>query len=207
MSISQNRLEEFSSDQFFCPHCHAALPLCATFCSSCGERLKRRKQTYYIDEQDINNRYRITRLIRRRPYVNLYFAADNRAGHSRMVAIREIDISHLRKEARAEVINQIQQEYDHLRRWPVPHTLASVDLRLFQGRIFLVSQLPTQAQAQTTSSLKGLQRLYTLQDFLQSGQGLPNEQRVLEWMHALCQAVERLHRRHIIFGDLDPYTI
>jgi len=209
MSISQTTPEETSAGHLSCPKCKAALPLRATFCSSCGERLKAKKQTSSIDEQDPKNRYRITTLLRRRPYVNLYFAFDNQqtltTSQPRMVAIREIDVSHLQKEARADALAQIQQEYDQLRRWPVPHTLSSIDLRLFQGRLSLVSALPVLAQ--DAAATRNAQRLYTLQDFLQSGQGLPKETRALEWVRNLCLAVERLHRRHIVLGDLDPYTV
>jgi serine/threonine protein kinase len=210
MSISQTTPEETSAGHLSCPKCKAALPLRATFCSSCGERLTAKKQASSIDEQDPKNRYRITTLLRRRPYVNLYFALDNQqpltTSQPRMVAIREIDVSHLQKEARVDAIAQIQQEYDQLRRWPVPHMLNSVDLRLFQGRISLISGLPVLTQDPATTT-RSAQRLYTLQDFLQSGQGLPKESRALEWVRNLCLAVERLHRRHIVLGDLDPYTV
>ena len=50
-------------------------------------------------------------------------------------------------------------------------------------------------------------RLYTLQDFLQSGQGLPSEQQALKWIQNLCQALDGLHQHQIIIGELDPYTI
>ncbi len=50
-------------------------------------------------------------------------------------------------------------------------------------------------------------RLTTLQDFLQSGQGLPSEKRALQIMSQLCAAVDRLHSRQIIIGDLNPSTV
>lgn len=206
MSISQTTPEETAAGQLFCPQCNAALPLHATFCSFCGERLKRKKQTTPVDEEDIHTRYRITTLVRRYPRSNLYFALDNHqaqeAGGARMVAIRDIDITHLAPQAREKAIALAQQEYDNLRRWHLPHTLACIDLRLFAGHLFLVSGVPTSAAKE-----KGPQRLYTLQDFLQSGLGLPREHRTLEWIRSLCQAVERLHRQGMVLSDLDPFTI
>lgn len=206
MSISQTTPEETTAGQLLCPQCKAVLPLRAAFCGSCGERLKRKKQTTLIDEQDIHTRYRITTLVRRYPYGNLYFALDSRtvhdSGQARMVAIREIDISGLAEEERNQAISLAQQEYDYLRRWQVPHTLACIDLRLFQGHLFLVSALPG-----ATPQDKHARRLYTLQDFLQSGLGLPRESRVLEWTRNLGQAVERLHRQGIVLCDLDPFTV
>ena len=119
--------------------------------------------------------------------------------------MRDIEIAGLEKEARDRAVALVQQEYDCLRSWNIPHTLACVDLRVFQGHLFLISGLQGASQEATASNAQ--QRLYTLQDFLQSGLGLPREARTLEWARNLCQAVEQLHRHHIVLGDLDPYTV
>lgn len=211
MTISQKTTpEENAIGPLSCPHCNAALPPQATFCSSCGERLgTQQQQITPLEEQDIQTRYRIKTLVRRYPHSNLYFALDNsqaqEAGPARMVAIRDIDIAGLEKEAREQAVVLAQQEYDCLRRWNLPYTLTCIDLRVFQGHLFLISALP--GSAQETSANHAQQRLYTLQDFLQSGLGLPREARTLEWIHNLCLAVERLHRHHIVPGDLDPYMV
>ena len=210
MIISQKIIpEEAAGGQLSCPHCNAALPPKATFCSSCGERLQKKQQTAPLEEQDIQIRYRIKTLVRRYPHTNLYFALDNsqsqEGGQARMVAMRDIDIAGLEKETREQAMLLAQQEYDCLRRWNLPHTLACIDLRVFQGHLFLISGLPSTAQEAAGNTSQ--QRLYTLQDFLQSGLGLPREARTLEWTRNLCQAVERLHRHHIVLGDLDPYTV
>lgn len=209
MSISQTTQEESTVHHLFCPQCNAALPLRATFCGSCGERVKRKKQVAVFDEQDINNRYRITTLVRRRPHINLYFAQDtlqsSTSGQPRMVAIRDIEITGLDKNTRAEALALAQQEYDRLRRWHIPHILASMEMRVFQGHLFLISGMPFLPRETATS--QSISRLCTLQDFLQSGQGLPKEARALAWVRSLCQAVERLNRQQIVLGDLDPYTV
>lgn len=210
MTISQKTTpEETASGQLSCPHCTAALPPQATFCSSCGERLEGQRHITLPEEQDIQSRYRIKTLVRRYPHTNLYFALDNsqaqEGGQARMVAIRDIEVAGMEKAARDQAVALAQQEYDCLRRWNLPHTLACIDLRVFQGHLFLISALPGSSQATTASNAQ--QRLYTLQDFLQSGLGLPREARTLEWIRNLCQAVERLHRHHIMLGDLDPYTV
>ncbi|MGH2480220.1 MAG: protein kinase domain-containing protein, partial [Ktedonobacteraceae bacterium] len=191
----------------FCPQCNTALPLRATFCGSCGERVKRKKQVAVIDEQDINHRYRITTLVRRRPHIHLYFAQDTFQAptQSRMVAIRDIEITGLTKEARTRALALAQQEYDRLRSWHIPHIMASIEMRVFQDHLFLISGMPFLPRE--AASNQGSSRLYTLQDFLQSGQGLPKEARALAWVRGLCQTVERLHRQQIVPGDLDPYTI
>lgn len=208
MSISQTTPEETSIGHLFCPQCNAALPLRATFCGSCGERVRRKKQSTVFDEQDINARYRITTLVRRRPHINLYFAMDHLQSSAnaqpRMVAIRDIDIAGLSKEARVEAIALAQQEYDRLRQWHIPHLLASIEIRVFQEHLFLISGIPFLPRETATAQVP---RLHTLQDFLQSGQGLPKESRALAWVRSLCQTVERLHRQQIVLGDLDPYTV
>src|SRR2546428_156972 len=109
MSITQPTTGRSPSDNLGCPRCNALLPAEATFCGICGERIDKNKvvpgtwekdssspsqnRSHRIDDIDIATQYRITSLVRRRPYVNLFFALDNK--QQRMVAIRDIDISSL----------------------------------------------------------------------------------------------------------------
>jgi serine/threonine protein kinase len=149
--------------------------------------------------------------------VNLYFALDNqqssRTGQQRMVAIRDIDISSLEDKARVSAIELVQREYDLLRRWQLPYVMPVADLRYFQGHLYVVTGKPPVNQGTRgdfeSPEISGddSSRLYTLQDFLQSGQGLPSERRTLEWMKNLCLALDRLHSHQFVVGDLDPYTI
>jgi serine/threonine protein kinase len=211
MSILQNTSRETASGHLFCPQCNAVLPHRATFCSSCGERLGRERRSTLLSEEDINNRYRITTLVRRRPHINLYFALDNRwplpVSQPRMVAIRDIEITGLEEETKAEAIALVQHEYNQLRNWHIPHLLASIDLHIFEGHFFLVLGMPQASHGTGSNVTRNVQRLYTLQDFLQSGQGLPKEARTLEWVRSLCQVVEKLHSQQVVLGDLDPYTV
>ncbi|HEX9134670.1 MAG TPA: zinc ribbon domain-containing protein, partial [Ktedonobacteraceae bacterium] len=206
MSISKAASHRGSSGDLCCPRCGTQLFPQATFCSSCGERLDKKKALSSLlqDEQDITKRYRITSLVRRRPYVKLYFALDNqqsRQGQQRMVAIRDIDINPLHDEARIQAIELAQQEYDLLRLWRLPHVMPVVDLRYFQGHLYVVSGYPltgssldtTRKSQNTKASTVDVRRLYTLHDFLQSGQGLPLEQQALKWTEHLCQALDGLH--------------
>src|SRR6266516_599753 len=220
MSISEAASHRGSSGDLCCPRCGKPFLPQAAFCSSCGERLDKKKALYTLlqDEQGITNRYRITSLVRRRPYVNLYFALDNRLSRhaqQRMVAIRDIDITSLHDEARTQAIEMAQQEYDLLRLWRLPHVMPVVDLRYFHGHLYAVSGYPQVASSlgttgkseNTKASTRKVQRLYLLQDFLQSGQGLPSEEQALKWIGYLCQALEGLHRHQIVISELDPYTI
>src|SRR5690348_2057660 len=116
MSISEAASRRNPSGDLSCPRCGTPLHPQATFCSSCGERLDKQKtpSSPLQKEQDITTRYRITSLVRRRPYVNLYFAVDNqqsRQGQQRIVAIRDIDINSLNDEARVQACRLVQQEY------------------------------------------------------------------------------------------------
>lgn len=220
MSITNAASHRESAGDLCCERCGTPLLPQATFCSSCGERLDKKKalSSFLQDEQDITNRYRITSLVRRRPNVILYFALDNqqsRQGQQRMVAMRDIDINSLHDEARVQAIELAQHEYDLLRLWHLPHVMPVVDLRNFHGHLYVVSDYPLTTASQgttgksenTKASTGNVRRLYTLHDFLQSGQGLPSEQQALKWIGHLCQALDGLHRHQIINGELDPYTI
>ncbi len=220
MSISKATPHRNTSGDFCCPRCGIPLLPQAAFCSSCGERLHKEKALSSLlqSEQNITARYRITSLVRRRPYVNLYFALENQQsppGQQRMVAIRDIDINSLDDEARVQAIKLVEQDYDSLRLWQIPSVLPMVDLRYFQGHLYAISGYPlpatnsgTTGRSENAQVLTGnIHRLYTLQDFLQSGQGLPSEQQVLKWVESLCQALVGLHQHQIIIGELDPYTI
>jgi serine/threonine protein kinase len=220
MSISKAASHRDLSDDFCCPSCGTPQLPEAAFCSSCGERLDKKKDlsSHLQNEQDITIRYRITSLVHRRPYVNLYFALDNqqsRQSQQRVVAIRDIDISSLNDEDRAQSIKLVQHEYDSLRLWQIPYVQPVVDLHYFHGHLYTISGYPLAASSLSSTGKSGnikasignVRRLYTLQDFLQSGQGLPSEQQALKWVENLCQALDGLHRHQIIIGELDPYII
>jgi serine/threonine protein kinase len=221
MSISKAASFRNTSGEFCCPRCGTPLLPQATFCSSCGERLDNKNSASSLlqSEQDISIYYRIISLVRRRPYVNLYFALDNqqsRQGQQRMVAIRDIDLTSLNDETRVQAIKLVQQEYDSLRHSHIPYVLPMIDLQYFKGHLYAISGYPLATTVNLSSTGKtdhskaltgNVLRLYTLQDFLQSGQGLPSEQQALEWIQNLCKALNGLHFHQIIIGELDPYTI
>ena len=220
MSISKAASFRDTSGDFCCPRCGTPLLPHAAFCSSCGERLDNNTSSSSLihNEQDISNRYRISSLVRRRPYVTLYFALDNqqsRQGQQRMVAIRDIDLTSLNEEARMHAIKLVQQEYDALRIWQIPYVLPMIDLQYSRGHLYAISGYPLAHSSASSigenahlhTSTTNVLRLYTLQDFLQSGHGLPSEQQAQKWMQNLCLALDGLHQHHIIIGELDPYTI
>ena len=220
MSISKAASFRDTSGDFCCPRCGTPLLPHAAFCSSCGERLDNKTSSSSLihNEQDISTRYRISSLVRRRPYITLYFALDNqqsRQGQQRMVAIRDIDLTSLTEEARMYAIKLVQQEYDALRIWQIPYILPMIDLHYFNGHLYAISGYPRahssvnsiEKNADSNAFATNVLRLHTLQDFLQSGHGLPSEQQAQKWMQNLCQALDGLHQHHIVVGELDPYTI
>ena len=208
MSMAQTTTEPNPSSDPRCPHCNASLPLQATFCASCGERLVTRPVSSLLqDDTNISTRYRITSLVRRRPYVNLLFALDTQ--QSRPVAIRDIDITSLDAHERLQACTVVQQEYDLLRRERIASIMPVIDVRHFQGHLYVIAGWPnvqSSDQEQTTHPTH-LPHLHTLQDVLQSGIGLPSTQTALAWLEQLCIALAHLHRQHIIPGDLDPQTL
>ena len=222
MSIIQTMTDDVLSEFDTCPQCGAALPRGALFCASCGERLDREKGVTGLlqDEQEISTRYRILSLIRRRPTINLYLALDMQpSARGRMVAMRDLDLSSCDEQARLSVIEQAQREYDLLRHQQPPCVMRAIDLRYTQGHLYTVAGFaPLVATGKSTESGENdgheeadaqqkWPRLTTLQDFLQSGQGLPSERSTLHIMSCLCVAADKLHSQGIIIGDLEPSTV
>ena len=204
MSMLQTTTGHSPSGKLHCPQCNTELPPQAMFCRSCGQRVGKEKKDAVPskDEIDESKRYRTTSLLRRRPYVSLYFAMDSY--QQRMVAIRDIDVSSLDDEAQAKAIESVQDEYDQLRRQPTTLVMPVIDLLMKQNHLLTVARQPIFGRDREN---KTNIRLRTLQDFLQSGVGLPAEVVAINWVSGLCQAVEHLHAQQIVIGDLDPDAI
>lgn len=203
MSMTQTTTDQSSSDTPRCPKCATVLPPHATFCSKCGTRIGKENGLSLLlqDNQDTATRYRITSLVRRRPFVNLFFALDTQ--QQRMVAIRDIDISSLSDEVCTSAIELAQREYDLLRRQHIPDLMPVIDLRYFQKHLVVVSGWPIVSDGTKAANTK----LHTLYDFLQSGIGLPDEQDALSWIERLCHGLDQLHSHQVVIGDLDPHVI
>src|SRR6266566_1471338 len=201
MSMTQTRMEVTPSGDVYCPQCKAVLPPRATFCASCGERIAKKNAVPLLqNETDIATRYRITSLVRRRPHVSLFFAVDNQ--QQRPVALREINIRGLTDDARATACEAVQREYDLLRREHIPSIMPVIDLRHFQGHLYVIAGWLANTAEKTTVT-----QLQTLQDVLQSGIGLPDTLLALSWIKQLCASLNHLHYHQIILGDLDPQTL
>lgn len=200
MSMTQTTTEVTPSGNLHCPQCDNILPARAMFCASCGTRVSEPNNSSILqDDIDIATRYRITSLVRRRSYVNLLFALDTQ--QQRSVALRDINISSLHNdEARASASRAVQHEYDLLRLQHIPHIMPVIDLRHFQRHLYVVAGWPGGEGGPNT-------HLYTLQDVLQSGIGLPDGHIALAWIEGFCASLEALHRHQIVIGDLDPQAI
>jgi serine/threonine protein kinase len=202
MSMTQVTTDTSPSGDPHCPNCHTVLPPQATFCATCGERIVKKNEVSLLqDNVDITTRYRISSLVRRRPYVSLFFAIDNQ--QLRPVGIRDIDISSLDKEGRASACDIVQQEYDLLRRESIPSLMPVIEVRHFEGHLYVVSAWPSRSNKSEMTST----HLQTLQDVLQSGIGLPEMQVSLYWVEQLCSTLVNLHQQHIVLGDLDPQAL
>ncbi len=208
MSMTQTTTEVMPSGDPHCQYCGIKLPPRATFCASCGERVIKKQVTSLLqDNQDIAAYYRITSLVRRRPYVSLFLATDIR--QQRPVALRDIDITGLDSEGRSNAANAVQHEYDLLRRQHIPYVIPLIDVRHFQGHLYVVAGWPRDTKGPPIPPVPNNTNgpLHTLQDILQSGKGLPEESLALAWIEHLCQSLHEIHTSGIVVADLDPQTI
>ena len=205
MNMTQTPTEVTPSGDFLCQYCGIKLPPQATFCASCGERVTKKQVTFLLeDNRDIATRYRITSLVRRRSPISLFLATDT--GQQRSVALRDIDITSLNDEARSTASTAVQREYDLLRRQHIPFVIPLIDLRHFQGHLYVIAGWPRDEKG-TNSTNSTNSPLHTLQDILQSGKGLPGESQALTWIEHLCQSLHDIHAAGIVVADLDPQTI
>ncbi len=202
MSATQTPAENDQSDTLRCTRCEAVLPQYATFCGQCGQRVKKLdSETSSPDYSDVTERYRITSLVRRRPSTQLFFAFDNH--QQQAVAIHTINLNTLKDEERARAIEAFQSHYDLLRRHSLPTIMRPIDLRYFQGHLYLIAAWPKQ-DAKSTGPTSHFSTLFTL---LQSGIGLPDEQVAIAWIYRLSRTLELLHKNNTVLGDIDPDTI
>ena len=202
MSATQTPIENDQSDILRCTRCEAVLPAYATFCGQCGQRVKKQEsETSSPDYSDVTERYRITSLVRRRPYTQLFFAFDNQ--QQQAVAINAINLSALKDEERAKAIEAFQSQYDLLRRLSLPTIMRLVDLRYFREHLYLIGTW-TKQEANLQGQTRHLSTLFSL---LQSGIGLPDEQVAIAWVYRLSRTLEILHKNNIVAGDIDPDTI
>ncbi|GLV57319.1 hypothetical protein KDH_41550 [Dictyobacter sp. S3.2.2.5] len=125
----------------------------------------------------------------------------------RPVIIHDIDISSLDEEHRALAIAALQNEYDVLRRQRIPAVMPLVDLRYFNGHLYVISGWPFALASKDGTSNTSQIRVSTLQDILQSGIGLPDEQTAIAWIYRLSRALEQIHRSEVMLGQIDPQTI
>ncbi|WP_069804067.1 inactive serine/threonine-protein kinase VRK3 [Thermogemmatispora onikobensis] len=222
MSMTQTTSRRDSPETQRCPQCNAVVPPYAAFCGACGRRIEGAASPRPAEaEAEFRQRYRITSLVRRRPYISLFLATD--ASTQQTVIISDVDINTLDAEARQRAAQLVRREYDLLRRHAIPHLTPILRQEYDQGHIYVIAGNPfaqseaqeagrngatVQAQAegkQTSADESG--RLYTLESVLQSGIGLPDEQVAVQWIQELCETVDRLHGHQIVIGELDPQAL
>lgn len=196
MSTAQIMIDLRSTGNSRCSRCATELPLGALFCPACGKRTLKETLPLPPEQDEISSRYRKTSLLIRCPYVNLFLAVDSQ--RQRSVALRDIDVSSLGEADQTRAYEIVKWEYDLLRQLslPVSALTPAIDTARSQGHLLTMmddSSFPS--------------RIYTLQDVLQSGAGLPKMALALSWIEHLCTTVEQLHRQNIVVGYLDPLTI
>ncbi|GER87024.1 hypothetical protein KDW_11860 [Dictyobacter vulcani] len=205
MSLTHTSLDQTQPEIVRCTRCNTELPPSATFCGQCGERVEKHSGDKSSPKNaDISDRYRITSLLRRQPPAQVLLALDTQ--QQRPVVIHDIDITTLDDENRAQAIAAVQTEYDLLRRQRIPTIMPLVDLRYYDGHLYVIAAWPF-ALAKDKESAHPQHHVSTLQDLLQSGLGLPEEQTAIQWIYRLSRALEQIHRLEILLGQIEPATI
>lgn len=205
MSLTHTSLDQTQPEIVRCTRCNTELPPSATFCGQCGERVEKHSGDKSSPKNaDISDRYRITSLLRRQPPAQDLLALDTQ--QQRPVVIHDIDITTLDDENRAQAIAAVQTEYDLLRRQRIPTIMPLVDLRYFDGHLYVIAGWPF-ALPKEKDSARPNHHVSTLQDILQSGLGLPEEQTAIQWVYRLSRALEQIHRLEILLGQIEPATI
>ncbi len=211
MGVTPITSTSYKTTMLRCTRCNTVLPAKATFCGNCGERVvtaqKPAKGISTTATPDLLTRYRITSLVRRRPSVQLSFALDT--VQQRPVVIRDIDISNLDEEKRTKALAFLQKEYDLLRRESIPDVMPLLASQSINEHLYSIAGWPLSTPSSEDEPTQKLRkpRLYILEDLLQSGIGLPDEQVVFNWLIRLSEATERLHQHEILLDDLDPSGI
>lgn len=200
MSATPATSQQHPADHLRCARCDAVLAPYVQVCGSCGARVEKTVHQS-IATTTINSRYHITALLHSQPYMRLFKARDTLL--QKPVVIRDIDVSMLAEEAQAEAVVTVRSEHDALHHLNVPYLMTLFDLYQEQGHIYSAAETAVNFPV----SQEDAQTLYTLDDLLQSGIGLPDEQIAIAWICRLCQATDRLHTRQIISGDLDPHSV
>ena len=209
MSVTHKSPEQSSRDELLqCPFCSAALPPSAAFCGHCGARIPQPGHEITSPlSAEIAEQYRVTSLARKTPYTQQYIAVDVQQRGT--IVINDIDISSLDQCQRTQVTEAVSEEYELLRQQTIPHLMLPTSFRSSDDHLYIIAQQPAQPQAKTKQGTQQryAHRLLTLHDLLQTGIGLPKKQVAVGWVYRLSLALEALHKREIIIGDIDPQMI
>jgi serine/threonine protein kinase len=211
MSVTQRKPEQSEAGPGRCNRCNTVLPREATFCGQCGERVnKQGDATSSPSNTTVEERYRNIGPVRQSAQ-NIQSAASSSKIYlsraldiqqKRLVLIRDIDVSTLPETERAQAIEIVQNEYDQLRQQKHMDIMSVIDQHYYEQHIYTIANWP-----QVHKPIKAGSEQLTLQNLLESGIGLPDEDVALTWAYRISQAVQRLHEQQIVLGDLDPQTV
>jgi serine/threonine protein kinase len=203
MSVTHSASQSNQSDELRCSQCDAVLVPDATNCGSCGAHIETSSEAAFPEQKalsanGLDQRYHITGLLRSQPTMRLLLAYDTQL--CQPVMIRDVIITQLDAESKQQALQAIEEEHAQLQPLNTPYLMSPYDLYSDEQHIYSISRAPAHFSSKS-------QNLITLGDLLQSGIGLPAEQVAISWICYLCQALDRLHVRQIVMGDLDPQAI
>ncbi|GCE11421.1 protein kinase family protein [Tengunoibacter tsumagoiensis] len=205
MSATHSTSEQGHFDSLLCKRCSTTLPPNALFCGKCGERVEIQNGSNPRLQQTIATRYRIMSLVRRRSSSQLLRAFDTQ--HQRSVIIQDIDCKSLAPLSRTQVIAALQKEYDLFQQQNIAHIIPFIDIQSTPDHVYLISRWNLNQKDDRTATASKANQLLTLEELLQSGIGLPDEQVAISWVQLFSKTLAQLHRQQIFVVELDPQSI
>ncbi len=152
----------------------------------------------------VQGKYRVVRLLHRRPRLHLYLAQRLDDRSQPLVAIREIVLAGLSPRVCRQIERAAFEEFVSPRLFGLPHLPGVGDRVCIENeRHYLVMQLrPVRGQRQAVA--------VTLAELLLHQPHWPvwlETETAVEWGIQLCRIVARLHGMGVTLGDLNPATV
>jgi serine/threonine-protein kinase len=166
-----------------CPHCHQSNAAAAKSCQHCGTNV-------VLNSQHIGTSacYRITRIIKEGGHGAIYAGVDSQGN---TYAIKEMLDRFTDQRERAEALNRFRAEVQLLQKLNHPRIPRVYSHFIDRGHSYLVMDLVDGEDLEQ----------------IVEREGHISEARVLGWAIQICNVLEYLHQRGLIYRDMKPSNV